>query len=209
VKGVAAFVALLLATTPLSSQAAPSAGKLFSARGEAPDTTFPTRVAKARPFRIVAGKDDLYFAGPSPVRLHVVYSSENLVEVVRAPDGASFAVNISDGGLVGSWRFRVFQVDAGGHPREISIRRVLAGANRLPLCDEPESPNLAVSAWLSADRLLVVAQAPPHSSCRNMGAIKGFVVDIPRRRLVARLSEHDLCGPQWAGYLGPMLQSSP
>jgi hypothetical protein len=158
------------------------------------------------------GLDQLRFVGPSGRgELLQVYGAEGdalidpnqgLTEVMWAPDAKHFAVNASDGGLVGSWNATVFAVREGRPYRLPPLREVQLAANRLARCEAPESANLGVAAWLKGGaEMLVVAQVPPHSSCRNMGELHGWRVATASGRILESLS-HAAMRRRWGDALG-------
>ena len=117
-----------------------------------------------------------------------------LIEALWSRNSRNFAVNESDGGVVGSWAPHIFSVGAeGAVPRPGLIAAVSAEARSLPRCFDAEIPNLGVAGWFKNGReVLLVAEVPPHSSCSNMGAITGYVVSVESGVIVKRLSESEL-----------------
>jgi hypothetical protein len=117
-----------------------------------------------------------------------------LIEALWSGDSRTVAINESDGGVVGSWAPHIFSIGAeGAVPRPDLVAAVSAEARSLPRCFDAEIPNLGVSGWLKNGReVLMVAEVPPHSSCRNMGAITGYVVSVESGTIVKRLSESQL-----------------
>lgn len=116
---------------------------------------------------IFLGGDDHHFpAGPN-------------TELLWAPDSRSLAVTADDGGATGTYELTLLvKKPKGRHWREIDVSRPVAElfAPRMR-CDDDEIPNVAAVGWTSGKRVIVVAQVPPHSSCRNMGMIAGYIVD--------------------------------
>ena len=154
---------------------------------------------------IVTGADlDLMFtANGKRTLLDIPMFNEPLMEVLWSPDSRSFAVTVSDGGLVGTFETHVYQIDANGKPvyRNI-LRAVRPIAKKLLRCEPGDMPNIGVSAWLKGSReVLIVVEVPPHSSCRNMGDIGGFIVDVKSKKVGKRISERELRS-KWAKFLG-------
>lgn len=126
-----------------------------------------------------------------------------LMEAIWAPDSRGFAINVSDGGLVGTWESFVFTIGDDGVPILLSvhktIRKVLAATLR---CEPKEIANVGFVIWLAGGKeALMVAEVPPHSSCQNMGSIFGFRIVIDSGHVVERISE-SLVRRRWAGWLG-------
>ena len=125
------------------------------------------------------------------------------MEVLWSPDSQRFALNVSDGGVVGGWFAKVYWIDESGGVNQIDIgSEVLRLANSLPRCEEREDANIGVVAWLDGGKeLLLVAEVPPHSSCRNMGALQGFRVSATTGVVVEHISERQL-RQKWNATLG-------
>ena len=118
----------------------------------------------------VGGEDHDFPAGPN-------------AELLWAPDSHAIAVTANDGGAVGSFEVSVLVRGVKGrrwHWRQIDLTDRVAGlfAPRMR-CDSDEVPNVGAVGWTSGQRLIVVAQVPPHSSCANRGFIAGYIVDVP------------------------------
>lgn len=126
-----------------------------------------------------------------------------LSEALWAADSRHFAINSSDGGIVGSWDFSIFYLNDAGHMTQIKASAELKLAtNTLPDCEEPEVANLGVATWLdNGEHFLVVAEAPPHSSCHNMGEIRGFKLSSRTGEIIEQISDQSLRS-DWSPYLG-------
>lgn len=131
----------------------------------------------------------------------------SLAEILWAPNAAAFALTESDGGWVGSWSVRVGQVSRSGELRFHEIGRRVSEDFYVRISKRqcPEYANIGAIAWVKGDtELLLVAEAPPHSSCPVMTAVCGYVVAIPSGVIRHRL------GPQalkrdWGNALGSRL----
>lgn len=121
-------------------------------------------------------------------------TNPSLMEVIWSPDSRSFAINTSDGGAVGSWIVNVYTLSASGKPEALIIDSEIGRiVETLPKCDEKEDANVGIAAWLSGgNEFLLVVEVPPHSSCRNMGALRGFRVSTVSGKIKERLSEEAL-----------------
>jgi hypothetical protein len=112
-------------------------------------------------------------------------------------------INVSDGGLVGTWEAYLFLLDANDRPVARDIQRLVRPlADKLLLCEPGEVANIGVASWVNgSSEILVVAEVPPHSSCRNMGGIFGFFVSVQSEKIIERIPE-DVLRKKWAGTLG-------
>lgn len=129
-----------------------------------------------------------------------------VTEVLWSPDSRYFAVNASDGGLVGTWDATVVDSSAAAIVDRPLIE-VKKAASSLPQCETPEQPNLAIAAWLrGGNEILVVAEVPAHSSCRNMAAVAGFRVDVATGTIRERLSA-SILRRRWPSVLGCRFES--
>lgn len=167
----------------------------------------------------VPGEDQLRFINASgriqPLRVYgdegreLIEPNQGLTEVSWAPDSRYLAVSASDGGSVGNWSITVFAVRDGRAQRLPPYRELHAAANRLLQCDGPESANLGVAGWLKGGaEMLVVAQVPPHSVCRNMGSLRGFRVATASGRILESMSYAAL-RKRWPDWLGCAAQPMP
>ena len=210
-------VALALCAGPAPAAHAEACTGIWAAQASPPggrgDRPAPV-IAPDRRLRLEAnpGRDQLRLAGPSGRgELLQVYGAEGrslidpnqgLTEVMWAPDARHFVVNASDGGLVGSWNLTVFAVRQGRAHRLPPLRDVQAAADRLTRCDTPEIANLGAAAWLKGGaEMLIVAQVPPHSSCRNMGQLHGYRVATGSGRILESYA-YAAMRKRWGSALG-------
>lgn len=119
-----------------------------------------------------------------------------LSEVLWSDDSSAFAITSSFGGFVGDWHVRVYMIQ-GNRLTKLNVTSLAEkDAVRRYRCDpsEPnEPPEIGAVAWQEGvNRLLVVAQVPPHSSCPDMGTLFGYVVSVPNGNILRRLSEIQL-----------------
>ncbi len=116
---------------------------------------------------------------------------ESLAEVEWAPSSQAFVVSQSDGGWVGSWSVTAYMITSTGIQARDLTKRVSAEFQSRPGgCSE--IPNVAAAGWLRPGVLLVVAEAPPHSSCQDMGAIRGYEVSVTDGKILKRYNEAEL-----------------
>lgn len=132
-----------------------------------------------------------------------VLPNPSLTEVLWAPDSSAFVINVSDGGLVGTWETVFYFLDETNRPIQRDIQSLVGpSANKFLLCDPDEVANIGVASWVNGStEVLVVAEVPPHSSCRNMGSIFGYLVSVESEKVIERISEDDL-RKRWANTLG-------
>lgn len=138
--------------------------------------------------------------------LPLVYSLP-LVEVLWSADSRYFAINFSDGGAVGTWSFALYSVADSQVPKLVDIGKVITKrANALPKCSQHEDANLGVASWLKgAKELLIIAEAPGHSSCRNMGELAAYRVSVETGKILESMSASTL-KENWASVLGCRLK---
>jgi hypothetical protein len=200
-------ILLLLSAFALLPTSGSAAG-IWAAAGQTPFVS-----SSAPPIEILApdGKvalreteDGLTFIGKKTVLLQEILSPPSLTEVLWSPDSKQFVVNASDGGAVGTWTAYYYWIDADGTPVSRNLVNLLAPMiEKFPDCDDAERANIGAAGWLDDGKdLLVVVEVPPHSSCRNMGAIRGFRVAVTSWRVAGEISEVKL-RQDWARALGP------
>lgn len=130
-----------------------------------------------------------------------------LSEILWAPNSRAFLVTESDGGIVGTWRVRLFLVEATRVNRKSLDGDVVRRFKSQFRCREPEEPNVGAIAWSDDSRsVLLVAEVPPHSSCPEMGKVRGFRVSVPNGRILEELAD-EVLKTQWAAFLGDRLRS--
>jgi hypothetical protein len=123
---------------------------------------------------------------------------QDLAEVLWAPDSRAFAVTESDGGWVAQWSATVYVVEAGSLRRIDSASQALAEFSRRKVSRRGygctvEPPNLAAVDWSrGSERLLIVAEAPPHGTCCDLGRLGGYLVDAATGRIIARYGQRDV-----------------
>lgn len=129
--------------------------------------------------------------------------SPPLVEVLWAPDSRKFVINMSDGGLVGTWETCIYSIDDRGNPVPIDIQNLIKPiSNKIMQCEPKEEANIGIAAWLNnSTEILLIVEVPPHSSCRNMSTITGFRISIETRKIIERISENEL-RKNWKRVLG-------
>lgn len=128
-----------------------------------------------------------------------------LAELSWAPDSRAFFVTESHGGWVGEWRVSVFTITGGSVQRLDVTRAVVDAFRKRYACHEPEDPNVGAVTWVrGSSQLLVVAEVPPHSSCPDMGMVRGYVVEVPGGTIVSELTEEELRA-KWVQHLGVRL----
>lgn len=136
------------------------------------------------------------------IHLDLLFSPP-LVEVLWAPDSLKFVINMSDGGLVGTWETHIYLIDGQGNPVHVNIQNFLLSiSDKIPQCEPKESVNVGIAAWLNESKeILLIVEVPPHSTCRNMGAITGFRISTQEMKVVEIISENEL-RKNWSHTLG-------
>jgi hypothetical protein len=125
-----------------------------------------------------------------------------LAEIVRSPSGTAFALNGSDGGVVGTWDVRIFISRSAAAAERRLHPEVRQAVDSFPQCEETEVPNLGLAAWLKGGtEMLLIAEVPPHSSCRNMGSLRGLRVETATGRLLEQVPEN-VVRAKWGRTLG-------
>lgn len=123
-------------------------------------------------------------------------------ELFWAPDSSAFFITASDGGAVGTWFVSVYVIEKG-RVRYLNVtQEVIMQFKKYYKCDEPEEPNVGAIRWLKGSKnLLLVAEVPPHSTCPEMGRVRGYIVEIPNGKILQEFDEKELRA-QWGSHLG-------
>jgi len=117
-----------------------------------------------------------------------------LTEIGWSNDSKSFFFNLSDGGAVGTWSVRVFQIASDG-VKEIPIDGSIANdfSIRFDCTAAQESANFAGIKWTRNDTaLLIVGEVPPHSGCKYMGMVVGYEYSFHEKRILKNYPEPEL-----------------
>jgi len=143
-------------------------------------------------------------------------------EAAWSPDSRSFWLTSTDGGLVGSWRTRVYVIRNGSLQRIDPTQLVKADmARAFPPCRTGGNKNLECGAsdrhffatrldwvnvaaikWVSPRSLLVVGQIPCSSRYGiNMCKFEGYDIAVPSGRILARYDKSSL-RKECSGYCG-------
>jgi hypothetical protein len=118
-------------------------------------------------------------------------------EVMWAPDSRAFTLTWTDGGWVGSWQVSVYRVSDDSIER-VDVAREAFRAFRSRSVKHKgkcavEEPNMAAAAWVGgSNHLLLLAEAPPHSSACDMGTIHGYTVDVATGKIIAQYNQADV-----------------
>jgi hypothetical protein len=131
------------------------------------------------------------------------YGLGGLGEIGWAPDSNAFFVTQSDGGLVGTWSVAVFLISDSGVKQEDVSAAVLQDFEKRYKCDEPQIPEIAAIKWLEgSSELLLLAEVPNHSSCPQMGMVRGYLVSVPDGKIVQELDRKTLLH-DWSNAMQP------
>lgn len=175
----------------------PDEGGIWAAAGRSLDSVQGRSIASPdRRFAVSAEAGvGTILVGPRGVTpLREVLSPPASTEVLWSPDSQAFVINSSDGGLVGKWDAYLYIVEADGHVTGRTVRPLVDPLVRTwPECGSGSYANIGAAGWsVAGSELLIVAEVPPHSACRNMGAILGFRVSVRSWRVVERVPEDGL-----------------
>lgn len=131
-------------------------------------------------------------------------------ELLWAPDSRALAVTADVGDDPSRYETTILvRKPKGRHWREIAVTRKVAKlfAPRMR-CEDDEKPNVGAVGWTSAQRLIVAAQVPRHSSCLGRGTFAAYVVDVPSGEVLMELSARDMQG-RYRSMLGTALAAGP
>lgn len=118
-------------------------------------------------------------------------------EISWSPDSTAFAVTQTEGGGGIGNRVYVFYLEPGGM-RKVEVSQVIEAVTGFSKgCDVKVMPNTAVVAWLSPQRLLVVAETVPVSICKCDGSFDAFEVSLPDVRIEKRYSQQEAKKKFW------------
>ncbi|RJT43196.1 hypothetical protein [Rahnella woolbedingensis] len=122
-----------------------------------------------------------------------------LSEVLWWPKSEWFVVNYSDGGLVGAWNSYLYFVKNNKVKNRIDISHFLSERyiNLKANCDEVEELNYGVVSWTNGGGAIIIsAEVPPHSSCKNMGETIFISLNINSMKLKEEIKKSQLTKAQ-------------
>ncbi len=126
-------------------------------------------------------------------------------ELVWSPDSVAFFITETDGGWVGTWHAMVYIIKNGYIHYYNVTQEVIKQFKKQYKCMDPEEPNVGAVTWLKGSKnLLLVAEVPPHSTCPEMGKIRGYIVEIPTGKVIKEFSKKELQA-RWGKNLGQRL----
>lgn len=150
----------------------------------------------------------LFFISTGNEETLSTYVSPGLIEMSWAKDSKSFAINYSDGSYVGSWNVDYYVIKPNNHLKRIDITgKAKTLSKEFAQCDEPEELNFALLTWLQPQEAILVAEVPPHSTCKNMGALQGFRMNLSKVEILEVYDEETL-REKWNDVLGKRLSVS-
>ncbi len=137
---------------------------------------------------IISRQEGNYVAAAQGVQLGEAFHLNQSAEIEWAPDSSAFVVTQSEGGVVGTWQVTVYELGPNGPmAREVTDSATKQFQRRPAGCTE-EQPNIGAAGWINSDTVLLVAEAPPHSSCRDMGTLRGYEVSVTNGKVVQELT---------------------
>ncbi len=116
-----------------------------------------------------------------------------LAELSWASDSTAFFITYSRGGEVGEWRVDVYVIEKESVRWSDVTQEAVKRFKKHYKCYEPEDPNVGAATWVNdSKRLLLITEVPPHSSCPEMGKIRGYLVEVPSGKIIREYAERDL-----------------
>lgn len=130
-------------------------------------------------------------------------------ELLWAPNSESFFINEDDGGATGTWLVALYVIIDEGVRRHDVTKLVTARMQSLYPCENKEQPNIAGLKWSKDSTVLyIVAQVPPHSSCKEMGRYVGFVVSVATGRITSEITDKTTLVREWGEFMSTNLRDS-
>ena len=125
-----------------------------------------------------------------------------LAELAWSPDSRAFFITESYGGAVGDWHVWIYVIQGATLRFHHVTQEVVKQFKKHYQCEEPEEPNVGAVTWVKdSAQLLVVAEVPPHSTCPEMGKVRGYIVEVPTGKIVEEFDQKELRA-RWGRYLG-------
>jgi len=117
----------------------------------------------------------------------------DLTEILWSSDSKAFSVTQSLGGAVGEWITDVYLI------RSKDVKKINLGKefnvtfNKKLQCSDSENVNVGFVSWLQKSQTaLVLTEVPPHSTCKDMGKIVGYIIDFYNIKIIRVLNEKQI-----------------
>jgi hypothetical protein len=207
VKGSAVFALcanLILGQTPLPPKGIWGSESTLLAWSDGKRTiTLPSPSGK---MEVRVHDDELtIFENGRPKAIAAILAVDSVAEIAWAPDSKAFFVTSSDGGIVGTWSAKIYQL---GKKVKVLDPTEAARNDFKAATTCQEEPNLAAVAWLKGSQeLLLIGEVPPHSSCPDMGTFIGYAVSLPTGSIKIRLLKGAVLR-DWGPILGTRFQNA-
>lgn len=125
-----------------------------------------------------------------------------LAELSWAENSKGFFITESLGGATGEWRVTAFLIRNGEVHRMDIAENAINEFKKTYECKKAEEPNIFGITWMNGtERILLVAQVPPHSSCPEMGNLMGYIVSVTSGDIIEEIDQKELLS-EWKGHLG-------
>lgn len=109
-----------------------------------------------------------------------------------APDSRAFYLMWSDGGWLGEYHVRVYQIRERGMRETRATKFAVYDFHRHHSCAE-RGDNIYAVRWIKSTELLIATEIYPTSDCgQQMGIIRGYAVDIATGRIMQRYSGNEI-----------------
>ena len=116
-----------------------------------------------------------------------------LAELIWSMSSDAFAVTESDGGAVGHWYVMVYLLKDGFVCGYDIGKKAIKSFKKYYQCEPSEDANAGAVEWLKGGtQLLLVTEVPPHSDCREMGMLRGYIVEVPSGKILKEYDEEEL-----------------
>jgi hypothetical protein len=155
-----------------------------------------------------AAGDFILRSGPKTLLDTELKDLSSNVWVTWSPDNQRFAVTWSDGGELGGFHVRVFEIEAERVRELFIVDRAVKDFQLRHYC-KTRGNNVEAYRWDTPNRLVVLTSVYPTSDCgQDLGHTEGYIVHVENGHILSRMNSTEVKlymeqHPEW-----PSLQSS-
>lgn len=128
-------------------------------------------------------------------------------ELAWSPNDSLFFINQSDGGAIGTWAVQVYKIaDDNIVETNLAKKPLEEFQKKMEEWCPDEFPNIAACGWVdNGTKILIVGAVPNHSSCKGMGNIFCYLIDIRSAEIIDSFNKK-LLNQKWPEIIGAWVQ---
>lgn len=140
-------------------------------------------------------------------KFNTIHAILNPSEIAWSPNDSLFFINYSDGGEVGTWSVVAYRIGENKIiEMHLASEPLKKFQKKMKVWCPGETPNIAACGWIDGgEKILIVGEVPPHSSCKEMGKLAAYLIDVRSGKIIHSMDENELKG-KWLQILGDRIR---